>query len=93
MIKEGEKREAYKILAGKLKERRQVGKPVHKWNDNTKGNLKKWVCRLWPGFICLRIETSIIPLNFLMNLHLQYVGNFLTQTVPLGFSTRQQLVR
>jgi len=92
MIKEGEKIEAYKILAGRLEEMRHVGKPVHTWNDNVKGNLKKWVCGLWPGLICLRTETSITPLNFLMNLQLQYVGNFLTSPVPLGFSKRQQLV-
>lgn len=91
IIKEGEKREAYKILASKLKERRH-GKPVHKWNGNIKGNLKKCVCGLWPGFVYLRTETSITPLNFLMNLQLQYVGNFLTRPVPLGFSRRQQLV-
>jgi hypothetical protein len=51
MIKEGEKRKAYKILARNPKEKRQFGKLMYRWNDNIKVNLKKLVCRVWRGFI------------------------------------------
>jgi hypothetical protein len=67
IIKEGEKRKAYKNLAGKPKQKRQFGKPMHRWNGNIEVNLKKGVFMVWPGFIRRRIETFVISVNFLMN--------------------------
>jgi hypothetical protein len=36
----GERRDAYKILVGRPEERKPVGRPRHRWEDNTKMDLQ-----------------------------------------------------
>jgi len=40
----GERRGAYKILAGKLEGRRQLGRPKRRWEDNIKMDLHEVGC-------------------------------------------------
>jgi hypothetical protein len=42
----GERRGAYRTLVGKLEERRPLGRPRRRWEDNIKMNLRKvvWGC-------------------------------------------------
>jgi hypothetical protein len=51
----GEKRNAYRILAGKPKEKRPLGRPRRRWVDNIKMDLREIGCI---GLIWLRIGTS-----------------------------------
>jgi hypothetical protein len=37
----GEMRNSYNILVGKLKEKRSLGKPARKWENNIKMDFKK----------------------------------------------------
>jgi hypothetical protein len=37
----GEMRSAYKILIGRLKEKRPLGRPGHKWEDNIRIDLRE----------------------------------------------------
>jgi hypothetical protein len=49
---------AYNILVGKSEEKRPVGRPGRRWEDNIRMHLKKkqdWM--LWIGCILLRIRT------------------------------------
>jgi hypothetical protein len=39
-------------------EKRQLGIPRHKWEDNIKSIFKKWEGRAWTGLIWLRIGTG-----------------------------------
>jgi hypothetical protein len=47
---------ARKILVGKSKGKRPLGRPRCRWTDNIKMDLKG--VRIWNGFILLRIGTS-----------------------------------
>jgi hypothetical protein len=40
-LKDGEKRNAYRILVGKPEGKRPLGKPRHRWLDNIKVNLRE----------------------------------------------------
>jgi hypothetical protein len=42
----GEKRNAWRLLFGKLELKRPLGRPRHKWVDNIKTDLReiRWVC-------------------------------------------------
>jgi hypothetical protein len=37
----GEKRSVYRILVGRPEERRPIGRPRHRWEDNIKMDLKE----------------------------------------------------
>jgi hypothetical protein len=52
-----EKRNAYRILLGKPKEKRPLGKPRRRLVDNIKWILKRWDEMVWIGLIWLRIWT------------------------------------
>jgi hypothetical protein len=54
----GDIRNAYKILIRKHKEKRPLGRPRHRWEDNIRINLGEIGWGVWIGFICLRIGTS-----------------------------------
>jgi hypothetical protein len=56
----GERRNAYRILVGKPKGNRPLGRPRRRWADNIKMNLREigWDGLVWIGLICLRIGTS-----------------------------------
>jgi hypothetical protein len=40
----GEKRDVYRILVGKPKEKRPLGRPRHRWEDNIKMDLQEGGC-------------------------------------------------
>jgi hypothetical protein len=56
----GEKRTAYRILAGKPERKRRPGRPSHRWVNNIKIDLREiheWDGMVWTGSIRLRIGT------------------------------------
>jgi hypothetical protein len=53
----GEGRGMYRILVGKAKGKRPLGRPRHRWEDNIKMNLQEVGCGVWTGLSWLRIET------------------------------------
>jgi hypothetical protein len=56
----GEKRNAFKLLVGKLEGRRPpgLGRPRCRWVDNIKIDLGEMVWLVWTGLVWLRIGTS-----------------------------------
>jgi hypothetical protein len=61
----GEKRNAYRILAGKPEGKTPLGRPRRRWVDNIKMDLREigwdgmgWDGMVWTGSIWLRIGTS-----------------------------------
>jgi hypothetical protein len=54
----GEVRGAYSILVGKPEERRQLGSPRRRWEDNIKVDLGEIGFGMWIVFIGLRIGTG-----------------------------------
>jgi hypothetical protein len=54
------KRNAYKLLVGKLEGRRPLGlgRPRYRWVDNIKIDLGEMVWLVWTGLVWLRIGTS-----------------------------------
>jgi hypothetical protein len=53
----GEKRNAYRILVEKPEIKRPLGRPICRWMDNIKMNVR-WDVVVWTGLIWLRIGTS-----------------------------------
>jgi hypothetical protein len=62
----GEVRNAYKILVGTHKGKRQLRIQRQRWNDNIKMNLKEIVCEDMSGFIWLRLGQALV--NMIMNI-------------------------
>jgi hypothetical protein len=54
----GEMRNVHNILVGKPKEKRPLGKPRRRWEDNIGMDLREVGGKVWTGFIWLRIGTS-----------------------------------
>jgi hypothetical protein len=54
----GERRNAYRILVGKPEGRRPLGRPMGRWVDNLKMDLKRLDGMVWTGSIWLRTGTS-----------------------------------
>jgi hypothetical protein len=56
----GEKRNAYRMLVGKPGKKRPLGRPRHRWVDNSKMDPREigWDGVEWIGWIWLRIGTS-----------------------------------
>jgi hypothetical protein len=46
------------ILIGKPEERRPVGRPRHRWEDNIRMDLREMGGEVWTGFVWFRIGTS-----------------------------------
>jgi hypothetical protein len=53
----GERRGTCRVLVGKPEGRRPLGRPMHRWEDNIKMDLKKWDGGGWTGLIWLRKRT------------------------------------
>jgi hypothetical protein len=51
----GERRGVYSVLVGKPEGKRPLGKPMHRWEDNIKMDLREVIWRLWTGSSWLRI--------------------------------------
>ena len=65
----GEKRGVYRVLVGKPKGKRPLGRPRHRWEDNIKMDLQEVGWGAWTGLIWLRIGTKWWALvNVVMNL-------------------------
>jgi hypothetical protein len=54
----GEKRNAYRILVGKLEEKRRLGRLRHRWEDDIKCVVERENRVVWIGLIWLRIGTN-----------------------------------
>jgi hypothetical protein len=55
----GEKRNAYRLLVGKLEGKRPLGRPRHRWVDNIRLDLgERWDGVMWTGLVWLRIGTG-----------------------------------
>jgi hypothetical protein len=53
----GERRGVYRVLVGKPDEKRPLGRPRRRWEDNIKMDLQEMGCGLWTGSIWLMIGT------------------------------------
>jgi hypothetical protein len=51
----GERRGAYRVLVGKPKRERSLGRPRHRWEDNIKIDLQEMDGGVWTGLSWLRI--------------------------------------
>jgi hypothetical protein len=58
MMRWGEMRNMYKMLAGKPEGKRPVGKPRCRWDDNIKIDLQEIRFGVWIGLIWLRTRTD-----------------------------------
>jgi hypothetical protein len=54
----GERRGAYRTLAGKPEGRRPLGRPRRRWEDNIKMDIREVVWGAWSGSSWPRIETG-----------------------------------
>jgi hypothetical protein len=59
----GEKRNAYRLLAGKSEGKRPLGRPRRRWVDNIRMDLGEV---MWTGLVWLRIGTDLV--NSVLNL-------------------------
>jgi hypothetical protein len=55
MIRQGEKRNAYRVLIGKVEGRRPLGIPRHGWENNIKVNIKG---RAWDDINCIKRDQN-----------------------------------
>jgi hypothetical protein len=46
----------YRVLVGKPEEKRPLGRPIPRWEEYIKMDLKEVGCRVWTGLSWLRIE-------------------------------------
>jgi hypothetical protein len=47
-----------KVLVGKPKGKRPLGRPNHRWENNIKVVIQKWDVEVWTGSSWLRIGTG-----------------------------------
>ena len=76
----GDRKGAYRVMVGKPGEKRPLGRPGLRWEDNIKMDLQECFGGVWTGLIWLRIRDRWRTLvNAVMNLRVpSYAGNFLT---------------
>jgi hypothetical protein len=48
----------YRVLVGKPEGKSPLGRPRHRWEDNIRMDLQKWVVGVWTGLNRLRIKTG-----------------------------------
>jgi hypothetical protein len=58
VVRTGERRGVYRVLVGKPEEKRPLGKPRLRLEDNINMDLHKVVCGAWNGWSWLRIGTG-----------------------------------
>ena len=54
----GEGRSVYRVLVGKPEGKRQIGRPIRRWEDNIKMDLHNVGWRAWTGLIWLGTRTG-----------------------------------
>jgi hypothetical protein len=54
----GKRRGAFRLLVGKSEKRRSLGRPMHRWEDNIKTDLREVECGAWTGSMSLTIGTG-----------------------------------
>jgi hypothetical protein len=89
----GEKRNAYRILVGKPKGKRPLGRSRHRWMDNVKMDIRgigwdgmDWIDVAQDRYRWMALVSIVINLWVLKN-----VGKFLSSCVTGSFSRRAQL--
>jgi hypothetical protein len=83
----------YRVLVGKPEEKRPLGRPRCRWEDNIKMVLQEVECEGmdWIGLAQDRDRWRAF-VNAVMNLRVPYnAGNFLTSCKPVSFSRRTLL--
>ena len=86
----GEERGVYRVLVGKPKGRRPLGRPRHRWVDNIRMDLLEVGCGYmdWIGLAQDRDRWRTL-VSAVMNLRVpRNAGNFLTNCKPVSFSRR-----
>jgi hypothetical protein len=53
-----ERRDVYRVLMGKPKGKRPLGRPRCRWEDNMKMDLQEVGCGVWTGSSWLRVGTG-----------------------------------
>jgi hypothetical protein len=53
----GEERKVYKVLVGKPEGKRPLGRPMLRWEDGIRMDLREIGLGVWIGFDCLRTGT------------------------------------
>jgi hypothetical protein len=89
----GAKRNAYRILVGKLEEKRPLGRPRRRWVDNIKMDLGEigWCVLNWIDLAQDRDHRRAL-VNTVTKLRVPYNdGNFLSGCTTGSFSRRAQL--
>ena len=89
----GDGRGVYRVLVGKPKEKRPLGRPSCRWEDNIKMDLQDVGCGVTD---CITLaqdrDRSQALVNAVMNPRVpDSVGNFLTSCKPVSFSRRTLL--
>jgi hypothetical protein len=51
-------RKMYKVLVGKPKAKRSLGRPRHKWEDGIRMDMGRLAWGVWIGFDCLMMGTG-----------------------------------
>jgi len=86
----GEERGVYRVLVGKPKGRRSLGRPRRRWVDNIRMDLQEVGCGYmdWIGLAQDRDRWRTL-VSAVMNLWVpQNAGNFLTSCKPVSFLRR-----
>jgi hypothetical protein len=84
----GEKRNAYRILAGKPEGKRPLGRPRRRWENNIRKDRREmgWGGMDWIGVTQDRSQWRALNLRVSQN-----VGKFFSSCATGGFSRRTQL--
>jgi hypothetical protein len=91
----GEKRNAYRILVGRLEGKRPLGRPRRRWEDNIRMDLREigWGGMDWIHLAQDRDQRRAV-VNTVMNHWVSLkVGKFFSSCPTGGFSRRAQLNR
>ena len=89
----GEERAVYRVLMGKTKGKRPLGRPRRRWVDNIRMDLQEVGCEYvdWTGLAQDRDRCRTL-VSAVMNLRVPWnEGNFLTNCKPVSFSRRTLL--